>query len=177
MLKYLRMMNKYRYVDCCSVAQSCCRNCCNHMDCRKQGFPVLHCFSEFAKLTFIEQMMPYKHLILSHPLLPLPSVFPRISVFSSESALCIRWSKYWSFNFSISPSNKYSVLISFRIDSFNLLTSKEILKCLLQHLILKSSILQCSAFFMVQLSHSYMTTGKTISSVQSLSCVRLFVTP
>ena len=104
--------------------------------------------------------MPSNHLILCHPLLLLPSIFPSIRVFSSESVLLIRWPKYWSFSFSISPSNKYSGLISFRIDWFDLLAVKGTLKSLPQHYNLKSSILQHLAFFQVQFSHSYMTTGK-----------------
>ena len=107
--------------------------------------------------------MPSTHLVLCHPLLLPPSVFPSIRGFSNESALRISWPKYWSFNFSISPSNEYSGLISFRIDWFDLLAVQETLKSLLQHHSLKASILQCSAFFMVQLSHPYMTTGKTIA--------------
>ena len=107
--------------------------------------------------------MPSKHLILCHPLLLLSSVFPSITVFSIESALCIRWPKYWSFSFSISPSNEYSVLISFRFDCFDLLATQGTLKSLLQHHSSKASILQHSAFFMVQLSHPYTTTGKTIA--------------
>ena len=103
------------------------------------------------------------HLILCHPLLLLPSIFPSIRVFSKESAFHIRWPKYWSFSFGISPSNEYSELISFRIDLFDLLTVQGTCKSLLQHHSSKASILQHSAFFMVQLSHSYMTTGKTIA--------------
>ena len=105
--------------------------------------------------------MPSNHLILCHPLLLLPSVFPSIRVFSNELALCTRWPKYWSFSFSISPFNEYSGLISFRLDWFYLLDVQRTLKNLLQHHSLKASVLQCSAFFMVQLSHPYMTTGKT----------------
>ena len=107
--------------------------------------------------------MPSNHLILCRPLLLLPSIFPSIKVFSSESVLCIRWPKYWSFSFSISPSNEYSGLISFRMDWLDFLAVQGTLKSLLQHHISKASILQCSAFFMVQLSHPYMTTGKTIA--------------
>ena len=106
--------------------------------------------------------MPSNHLILCHPLL-LPSIFSSIRVFSNESVLCIWWPKYWSFSFSISPSNEYSGLISFRIDWLDLLVVQGILKSLLQHHSSNASILQCSAFFMVQLSHPYMTTGKTIA--------------
>ena len=107
--------------------------------------------------------MPFNHLILCHPLLLLPSIFPRIRVFSNQSVLHIRWPKYWSFSFSISPSNEYSGLISFRIEWFNLLVVQGTLKSLLQHHSSKASILRCSAFFMIQISHPYMTTGKTIA--------------
>ena len=106
--------------------------------------------------------MPSNHLILCRPLLLPPSVFPSIRVFSSESALHIRWPKYWSFSFSISPSNEYSGLISFRMDWLDLLTVEGTLKILLYHHSSKASILQCSVFFIVQLSHLYMTTQKTI---------------
>ena len=107
----------------------------------------------------IESVMPSNYLILCHPLLLLPSIFPSIRVFSNESVLCIRWSKYWSFSFSISPSNEYSGLISFRIDQFDLLAVQGTLKSLLHHHNLKASFLRCSVFFMVQLSHLYMTTA------------------
>ena len=106
--------------------------------------------------------MPSNHLILCCPLLLLPSVFPSIRVFSSEVALCIRWPNYWSFSFNISPSNECSGLISFRIDLFDLLVVQGTVKSLLQHHSLKASVLQHSAFFMVQLSHLHMTTGKTL---------------
>ena len=106
---------------------------------------------------------PSNHLILYHPLLLPPSIFPSIRVFSNESVLCIRWPKHWSFSFSISPSDKYSGLISFRIDQLDLLAVQGTLKSLLQHHSSKPSILQRSAFFIVQLSHPYMTTGKTIA--------------
>ena len=112
------------------------------------------------KLTSIESVMPSNHLVLCRPLLLLPSIFPSIRVFSKESALCIRWPKYWSFSFSISPSNKYSGLISFRIDWFHLFVVQGTLKSLLQHHSSKASILQSSAFFMVQLSYPYQTAGK-----------------
>ena len=107
--------------------------------------------------------MPSNYLILSPPLLLLPSVFPSIRVFSNESVLCIRWPKCWSFSFSISPSNEHSGLISFRMDWLDLLAVQGTLKSLIQHHSSKTSILQCSAFFIVQLSHPYMTTGKTIA--------------
>ena len=112
------------------------------------------------KLMSTESVMPSKHLILCHPLLRLPSISPSIRVFSNESALPIRWPKYWNFSFSLSPSNEYSGLISFRIDWFDLLAVQETLKSLLQHNSLKASILWCSAFFMVQLSYPYTATGK-----------------
>ena len=126
------------------------------------GLPVHHQLPEFTQLMSIESVMPSNHLILCHPLL-LPSVFPSIRVFSNESALCIRWPKYWSFSFNISPSNEHSGLISFRMDWLDLLAVQRTLKSLLQHHSSKASILQCSAFFIVELSHPHMTTGKTIA--------------
>ena len=107
--------------------------------------------------------MPSNYLILCCPLLLLPPIFPSIRVFSSDSLLCIRWPKYWSFSFSISPSNEYSGLISFRMDCFDLLAVQGTLKSLLQHHSSKASFLWCSAFFIVQLSHPYMNTGKTLA--------------
>ena len=112
------------------------------------------------KLMSIESVMPSIYLILCHPLVLLPSVFPSIRVFSNESSLCIRWPKYWTFSFSIRPSNEYSWLISFRTDWFDFLAVKGTLKTLLQYHSLKTSILQCSAIFVVQISHLCMTTGK-----------------
>ena len=117
----------------------------------------------FLKLMSIELVMPSNHLILCCPLLLLPSIFPNIRIFSNESALHIRWPKYWSFSFNISPSNEYSRLISFRMDWLDLLAIQGILKSLLQYHSSKASILHRSAFFIVQLSHPYMTTGKTIA--------------
>ena len=111
----------------------------------------------------IKSVMPYNHLILCHPLLLLPSIFPNIRVFSNESVFRIRWPKYWSFSFNISPSNEYSGLISFRMDWLDLIAVQGTLKSLLQHHSSKASILRPSAFFIVQLSHSCMTTGKTIA--------------
>ena len=142
-----------------SVTQSC-PTLCDPMDCSMPGFPVRHQFS-LLKLMFIESVIPSNHLILCHPLLLPPSTFPSIRVFSNESVLHIRWPKYWSF--SISPSSEYSGLISFRIDWLDLLAVQGTLKSLLQHHSSKASILWCSAFFMVQFSHPYMTTGKTIA--------------
>ena len=131
------------------------------MDCSTSGFPVLHYIPEFAKLMSIESMMPSNHLTLCRPFLLLPSMFPSIKVFPNEMALHIRWQKYWSF--SNSPTNEYSGLISFRIDWFDLLAVQGTLKSLLQHHNSKASVLWSSAFFIAQLSHTYMTTGKTIA--------------
>ena len=117
--------------------------------------------NSWSLLTSIESVMPSKQLILCHPILLLPSTFPSIRVFSNESVLCIGWPKYWSFNFNISPSNEYSGLISFRMDWLDLLEVQGTLKSLLQHHSSNASILRRSAFFIVQLSHPYMTTGKT----------------
>ena len=133
------------------------------MDCSTPGFPVHHQLLELLKLMSIKSVMPSNHLILCRRLLLPLSIFPSIRIFSNESALHIRWPKYWSFSFSISPSNEYSGLISFRIGWFGLLAVQGTLKSLLQHHSSKASILQCSAFFIVQLSHPYMTTGKTIA--------------
>ena len=119
---------------------------CNSTDCSMPGFSV---HQSLLKLMPIQYMMPSNHLILCRPLLLLPSIFPNISVFSNESFLCIRWPKYWSFIFSISPSNEYSRLISFRMDWLALLAVQGTLKSLLQHHSSKASILWCSAFFMV----------------------------
>ena len=130
------------------------------MDCNTPGFPSFTISWCLLKLMAIELVMPSNHLILCCPLL-LPSIFPSLRVFSSESALCIRRPEYWSF--SISPSNEYSGLISFRIDWFDLLAVQGTFKCLLQHHSSNASILQCSAFSMVEFSHPYMTTGKTIA--------------
>ena len=115
------------------------------------------------KLMSIEPVMPSNHLILCRPLLLPPSIFPSIRVFSNESVICIKWPNYRNFSFSISPSNEYSGLISFRTDWFDLLAVQGTLKSLLQHYSSKASIVQCSAFFIVQLSHPYMITGKTIA--------------
>ena len=116
-----------------------------------------------SQLMSIELVMPSNHLILCHPLLHLPPVFPSIRVFPIESVLCIRWPKYWSFSLSISPSNEHPGLLSFRMDWFDLLAVHGTLKSLLQHHSLKASILQCLAIFMGQLSHPHMTTGKIIA--------------
>ena len=120
------------------------------------------------KLMSTGSVMPSNHLILCHPLLLLPPIPPSIRVFSSESALGIRWPKYWSFSFTISPSNEHPGLISFRMDWLDLLAVQGTLKSLLQHHSSKASILQCSVFFIVQLSHPYMTTGKTIALTRQI---------
>ena len=128
-----------------------------------QASPSITLSESLLKLMSIESVMPSNHLILCHPLLLPPSIFPSIRVFSNESVLRIRWPKYWSFSFTISPSNEYSGLISFRMDWLDLLAIQGTLKSLIQHHSSKALILWCSACFMVQLSHPYMTTGKTIA--------------
>ena len=134
------------------------------MDCSPPGLPVHHQLPEFTRLMSIESVMPSSHLILCHPLLFPPSIFPSIRLFSNESVSSIRWPRYWSFSFSISPSSEYSGLISFRMDWFDLLAFQGTLKSPLQHHSSKASILQHSDFFTVQLSHHpHMTTGKTIA--------------
>jgi len=147
----------------CSVTQSCL-TLCDLMGLQHIRFPCPSPNSRsLLKLMSIESVMPSNHLILCCPLLLLPSIFPSIRIFSNESALHIRWPKYWSFSFSISSFSEYSGLISFRMDWFDLLAVQGTLKSLLQHHSSKPSILQHSTFFMVQLSHPYMTTGKTIA--------------
>ena len=126
---------------------------------------IRYIFWSLVKVMSIELVMPTNHLILCCPLLLLPSIFPSIRVFSNESDFRSRWPKYWSFSFSISPSNEYSGLISFRIDWFDLLAVQGTLKSLLQHHNLKPSILWRSVFFMIRLLHPYITTGKTIASM------------
>ena len=145
-----------------SVIQSCL-TLWDPIDWSKPGFPVHHQLPEFAQIHILEVGDPIQP---SHPLSspsPPPSVFPCIRVFSNESVLCITRLKYWNVSFSISPSNEYSGLISFRIDWFDLLAIQGAIKSLLQHHSSEASILQCSVFFMVQLSHPYMTTGKSIA--------------
>ena len=126
------------------------------------GFPVRHHPSRLLKLLSIESVMPSNHLVLCRPLLLLPSIFLSLRILSNESALHIMWPEYWSFSVSSSPSNEYSGLVSFRIDWFDLLSVQGTLKSLLQHHSSNASVFRHSAFFMVQLSHSYMTNGKTI---------------
>ena len=146
-----------------STVAQLCPTLCNPMDCSTPGFPVHHQLPEFVQ-THVQQVRDpiQPSCPLSSPLL-LPSIFPSIRVFSNESVLCIRWPKYWSFSFSISPSNEYSGLISIRMDWLDLLAVQGTLKSLLQHHSSKASILRCSAFFIIQLSHPYMTTEKNHS--------------
>ena len=144
------------------VAQ--CPTLCDPMDCMQHQASLSITNSQsLIKLMSIESVMPSNHLIFCLPLLLLPSIFPSIKVFSNKSVLCIRWPKYCGFSFSISPSNEYSGLISFRMDLLDLLAVQGTLKSLLQHHSSKASVLWCSAFFTVQLSHPYMTTGETIA--------------
>ena len=151
---------KLLYVQFSSVAQSYL-TLCDPLNRSTPGLPVHHHLPESLRLTSIESMMPSSHLILCHTLL-LPPIPPSIRVFSNESTLCMRWPKYWSFSFSIIPSKEIPGLISFRVDQLDLLAVQGTLKSLLQHHSEKASILWHSAFFRVQLSHSYMTSGKTI---------------
>ena len=141
-----------------SVAQSCL-TLCDPMDCSMPGLPVHHQLLEFAQLMSIELVMPSNHLTLGHSLLLPPSIFPSIRVFSNP----IRWPKYWSFSFNINPSSEYSVLIYFSMDWLDLLAVQGTLKSLLQHHSSKATIIQCSAFLTVQLSHPCITVGKTIA--------------
>ena len=133
------------------------------MNCSMPGLPVHHQLPEFTQTTSVESVMPSSHLILCRPLLLLPPTPPSIRVFSNESTLCMRWPKYWSFSFSIIPSKGHPGLISFRMVWLDLLAVQGTLKSRLQHHSSKASILRRSAFFTVQLSHPYMTTGKTIA--------------
>ena len=145
-----------------SVAQSCL-TLCDPMNHSTPGLPVYHQLWSLLRHTSIESVMPSSHLILCRPLLLLPPIPPSIRVSSNESVLHIRWQKYWNFSFNISPSNEHPGLISFRMDWLDLLAVHRTLKSLLQHHSSKASILRCSAFFTVQLSHPYMTTGKPIA--------------
>ena len=155
-----------------SVSPQSCPTLCDPMGCSLPGLPVRHQLPELLKLMSIESVMPSNHLILCCPLLLLPSIFPSIRVFSNESVLHIMWPKYWRFSFSISPSNEYSGLILFRMDWLDLLAVQVALKSLLQHHSSKASILQHSAFLIVQLSHPYLTTGKTIALTKWTLLVR-----
>ena len=145
-----------------SVAQSCPTHC-DPMNCRTPGLPVHHQLRSSLKLTSIESVMPSSHLILCCPLLLLPPVLPSIRVSSNESTVCMRWPKYWSFSFSITPSKEHPGMISFRMDWLDLFAVQGTLKSLLQHHSSKASILWHSAFFTVQLSHPYLTAGKSIA--------------
>ena len=159
MIKYYGVIkNFYQFSP---DAQSC-QTFCNPKDCSTQASLSITNSRSLLKLMSIELVMSSNHLILCHSLLLRPSIFPSIRVFLNESVLCIRWPKYWSFSFSISPSNEYSGLISFRMDWLDLLAVQGTLKSL-QHHSSKASILWHSAFFTVQLSHPYMTNGKTIA--------------
>ena len=143
---------------CCCEVTHLCLTLCDPMDCSMPGIPVLHSLTEFAKTHAIELMMPSKHLILCHPFLLTPSISPSIRVFSNKLTLPIRWPKYW--NFSINPSNEYSGLISFRIYWIDFFAVQGTLKSLLQQYNFKASVIWHSSFFMVKLSHLYMTSGK-----------------
>ena len=174
-MRHLTLYNiensKFNNRNCCCSGAKLCPILCNPMDWSTPGFPVLHHLPELAKTHvhwFSNAIQP------PHPLCPLllPSVFSSIRVFSSELALCIRWPKYWSFRFSISPSSEYSGLISFKIDWFDLLAVQRTFQSLLQHHSSKASILQRSAFFVVQLSHLYMTTGKNHSFDYTSLCYK-----
>ena len=147
---------------CCSVTQSCLI-LCNCIDWNIQVCLFFTMSWSLLKFMSTESVMPFTHLVLCCPHLLLTSVFPSIRIFSTELAFCIRWPKYWSFSFSIIPSSEYSGLISFRIQGFDLHAVQGTLRSLIQHHYSKASILWCSAFFMVQLSHLYMTTGKNHS--------------
>ena len=157
-------MDNHRGQFGCSVMS----NLWDPMDCSTPGFLVHHQLPELAQFMSIKLVMPSNRLILSCPLLLLPSIFPSIRVISNESVLWITWPKYWRFSFSISPSNEYSGLISFRMDWLNLLAVQGALKSFLQHHSSKASILQGLAFFMIQLSYPYLTTGKTISLTRQI---------
>ena len=152
----------YLKVQFSSVAQSCLTLCDPMTTVHQASLPITNCQSSL-KLMSIESVMPSNHLFFCCPLLLPPSIFPSIWGFSNESVLCIKWPKYWSFSFSISPSNEYSGLISFRMDCLDFLAVQGTLKSLLQDYSSKISILRCSVFFIVQLSHQYVTTGKTIA--------------
>ena len=158
------MYSKQLISSVSSDTQSCL-TFCNPMNCSKPGLPVINCRNSL-KLTSIESVMPSSHLILCRPLFLLPPISPSIRVFSNESTLHMRGPKYWSFSLSIIPSKEHPGLISFRMDWLDLLAVQGTLKSLLQHHSSKASILWRSAFFMVQLSHPYMTTRKTIALIR-----------
>ena len=145
------------------------------MNCSTRSSQSFTVTRSLLKLTSTESVMPSNHVILCHPLLLPPSIFPSIRVFSNESALHIRWTKYWSFSFNISPSNEHPGLVSFRMDWLDLLAVQGTLKSLLQQHSSKASILQSSAFFIVQLSHPYMTIGKTIALTRWTFCDKVML--
>ena len=153
------------YFHCCCWVTPSCPTLLTPWTAARQASLSFIISQNLLKFMSIESVMPSNHLSLCHPLLLLPSIFPSIRVFSDESALPIRWRKYWSFSFSISPSNEYSGLISFTIDWLDLHVVQGTLKSLLQHHSSRASILWCSASFTVQLSHPYMTTGKTTALI------------
>ena len=161
--KLPRMCNSYKYQFSSVQSLSCVRVFATPWTAARQAFLSITKSQSSLKLMSIESVMPSNHLILCCPLLLLPSIFPSIRVFSNESALHIRWPKYWSFSFNISPSNEHPGLISFRMDWLDLLAVQGTLTNLLQHHSSKASILRRLAFFTVQLSHPYMTNGKTIA--------------
>ena len=163
------MLSSFLWLSCCLVTKSCL-TLYDPWTAARQASLSFTISQSLLKLMSTESVMPSNHLILCRPLLLWPSIFPSIRVFSSELALHIRWPKYWSFSFNISPSDEYSGLISFRIDWFDLLAVQETLKSLLQHHNSKTFILPCSAYFMVQLSHPYMTTGKIIALTLQTFC-------
>ena len=161
-------LNKAGSVQFSSVAQSCLTLRPDELQHARLP-PSITISRTSLRLTPIESVMPSSHLILCRPLLLLPSIFPSIRVSSNESALSMRWPKYWSFSFDISPSKEHPGLISFRMDWLDLLAVQGTLKSILQHHSSKASVLRCSAFFTVQLSHPYMTTGKTIALTRRTS--------
>ena len=163
-------LDTHRYPQCyIHLVAQLCSTLCDPMDRSMLCPPSITNSWSLPKLMSTESVMPSNHLILCHPLLLPPSIFLSIKVFSNESALCIRWPKYWSFSFNISPPNKHSGLISFRMDWWDLFAVQGTLKSLLQHHSSKASILWRSAFFIVQLSHPFMTTGKTITLTSNVS--------
>ena len=160
--QYISLLNGINLPQFSSVTQSWL-TLCDPMDCSTTGLLSITNSQSLLRHMSIESVMPSSHLVLCCPLLLLPSIFPNIMFFSNELVLHIRWPKYWSFSFNISPSNEYSGLISFRMDWLDHLAVQGTLKSLLQHHSSEASILWCSAFFIVQLSHPYMTSGKTIA--------------
>ena len=154
---------RYIYIYQLSSVTQSCLTLCDPIDCSIPGLPVHHQLQILLKLMSIESLMPSNHLIVCHPLLLPPSIFPSIRVFLNESSLLIRWPKYWNFSCSISPSNEYSGLISFRIDCLGLLADQETIKSFLQHHNSKASIFKHSVFFIVQLSHPHVNIGRNHS--------------